>query len=278
MAETNYLKMMTDFWEQAGKTASDAQQSVMQTFAGRMGMGFPFPFAPFSAGDAASTKASDAFRDLFTSLMAVPEAMAKATGQTTTDAKTSAILQKIMSPQEWLAVSGYTDNAVRQFVEGPKYADIGQLEQKFAALTKAWNDLRAHSAEQSTFQLRTWAKAAGEFTSKLAQAAQDKPIESRAQLVAMWVEIANKHHFEMHRMPEYLASQRELLRASTAFKRAQTELSDYYGEMFGFPTRSEIDDLTKTVADLKRQFRADQRKRKKQNTTNASERIAHGAN
>jgi hypothetical protein len=276
MAEQNYLKMMTDFWESASKTTSDAQRNLMQSLATRMGTSFPMLFTPFLTGDAASTKASETLRYLLDALMAVPDAMAKATGQTT-DAKTAELLQKIMNPQDWLAVSGYTDNAVRQFVEGPRYADIGQMEQKFAALVTAWNDLRTRSMEQSTYQLNAYAKAAQEFTGKLAEAAKDKPIESRAQLVGMWVDIANKHLFEANRTPEFLTTQRELLRASTAFKRAQRELSDYYGELFGIPTRGEIDDLTKTVADLKRQFRAEQRRRRQGDAKAMNGENAHGA-
>jgi len=275
MAEENYLKMMTHFWETAGKTASDAQKNLLQSLATHMGTGFPMPFAPFLTGDAASTTASEAFRHLLNSLMAVPDAMAKATGQTTTDAKTAELLQKIMNPQEWLAVSGYTDSAIRQFVEGPRYADIGQLEQKFAALVAAWNNLRTRSMEQSTYRLSAYAKAAQEFAGKLSRAAKEKPIESRAQLVAMWVDIANKHLFEANRTPEFLTTQLELLRASIAFKRAQREISDYYGELFGIPTRSEIDDLTKTVAALKRQFRAEQRRRKQNNDDSMNGENAH---
>jgi Poly(R)-hydroxyalkanoic acid synthase subunit (PHA_synth_III_E) len=277
MADENYLKMMTDFWESASKTASDSQRNLMQTLATGIGTSFPVLFTPFLAGHATSTKASETLRRLLDSLMAVPDAMANATGQTTADAKTAALLQKIMNPQEWLAVSDYTDNAVRQFVEGPRYADIGQIEQKFAALVTAWNDLRMRSMEQSTYQLNAYAKAAQEFTSTLAEAAKDKPIESRSHLVAMWVDIANKHLFEANRTPEFLTTQRDLLRASTAFKRAQRELGDYYGELFGIPTRGEIDDLTRTVAELKRQFRAEQRRRKQGDARPVNGENAHGA-
>ena len=35
MAEANYLKMMADFWESAGKTASEAQKDLFQQFATR---------------------------------------------------------------------------------------------------------------------------------------------------------------------------------------------------------------------------------------------------
>jgi len=276
MAEPNYLKMMTDFWEKAGKTASEAQKDLFQQFTTRFAASFPLAAMP--AGVAGPNKASEGFSELLTSLMVLPDALKAATDQLNlSDKKTAELLQKIMNPQQWLSVSGYTDDSVRQLVEGPQFADIGQLEGKFAALFKAWTDLRARALEQSTIQLNAYAKAAQEFIGKLREVAKDKPLETRAQLVGLWVDIANRHLLEAQRTPEYLDNQRELLRTSTSFKRAQTELSDYYGEAFGIPTRGEIDDLTRMVADLKREVRADQRRRKRQRNDVAQRGNAHGS-
>jgi len=264
MAETNYFKMMADFWESAGKTATDAQTKFLEDMKGRFGTGFPLPFPSVDAG---SAQASEKFLQLLNSLMVLPGAIAKATGLPgSSDKQTAELLKKIMNPQEWLTVTGYSDRTVQQLVEGPQFADIGQMEAKFATLFRAWSDLRSRSLNQSTQQLSAWASAAQEFTEKLLAEAKDGPLESRQRMVALWVDIANRRLFELQRSPEYLKNQRELLRASTAFKRAQTELSDQFGEAFGIPTRSEIDDLTKTVASLKREIRADQRKRKQTST------------
>jgi hypothetical protein len=276
MPEANYLKMMADFWESAGKTASDAQKDLFQQFATRFAANFPLAAMP--AGMAAPNKASEAFSDLLNSLMALPNAVKTATDQSNlSDKKTVELLQKIMNPQEWLSVSGYTDQSIQQLVEGPKFADIGQLESKFAALFKSWTDLRTRALEQSTIRLAAYAKAAQEFIGKLREVAKDKPLETRAQLVGLWVDVANRHLLEAQRSPEYLENQRELLRASTGFKRAQTELSDYYGEAFGIPTRGEIDDLTRMVADLKREVRADRRRRRRQGNDVAQRGNAHGS-
>lgn len=276
MPEANYLKMMADFWESAGKTASDAQKDLFQQFATRFAANFPLAAMP--AGMAAPNKASEAFSDLLNSLMALPNAVKAATDQSNlSDKKTAELLQKIMNPQEWLSVSGYTDQSVQQLVEGPKFADIGQLESKFAALFKSWTDLRTRALEQSTIRLAAYAKAAQEFIGKLREVAKDKPLETRAQLVGLWVDVANRHLLEAQRSPEYLENQRELLRASTSFKRTQTELSDYYGEAFGIPTRGEIDDLTRMVADLKREVRADRRRRRRQGNDVAQRGNAHGS-
>ena len=192
MPEANYLKMMADFWESAGKTASDAQKDLFQQFATRFAANFPLAAMP--AGVAAPNKASEAFSDLLNSLMALPNAVKAATDQSNlSDKKTVELLQKIMNPQEWLSVSGYTHQYIQQLVEVPKFADIGQLESKFAALFKSWTDLRTRALEQSTIRLAAYAKAAQEFIGKLREVAKDKPLETRAQLVGLWVDVANRH-------------------------------------------------------------------------------------
>lgn len=275
MAETDYFRMMTDFWESAGKNASDAQKKFLEGMTGKFGAGFLMPFASVDPG---SAQASEKFLQLLNSLMVLPGVATKAAGLTgASDRQTSELLQKIMNPREWLTATGYSDRAVQQLVEGPQFADVGQMEGKYAALFKAYGELRSRSLQQSTQQLSAWAKSAQEFTEKLLAETKDRPLESRQQMVALWVDIANRHMFELQRSPDYLKNQRELLRASSAFKRAQTELSDYFGEAFGIPTRSEIDDLTKTVADLKREIRADRRKRKQRTVDAGDRRKIHGA-
>ena len=66
---------------------------------------------------------------------------------------------------------------------------------------------------------------------------------------------------ETQRSEAFLATQRETLRASTDLRLAQRELAEYYSEMFGFPTRAELDDVHKTVTELRRELRALKRER-----------------
>jgi hypothetical protein len=63
----------------------------------------------------------------------------------------------------------------------------------------------------------------------------------------------------MQRSERYLASQAALLAASTELRLAQQEVAEYYGQMFGLPTRTELDDVHKTLTELRRELRATQR-------------------
>ena len=72
----------------------------------------------------------------------------------------------------------------------------------------------------------------------------------------MWVETANEVLLETQRSDAFLKTQRDLLKASTDLRLAQQELAEFYSEMFGYPTRTELDDVHKTVTELRRELRA----------------------
>jgi hypothetical protein len=49
------------------------------------------------------------------------------------------------------------------------------------------------------------------------------------------------------------------MKASSDLRLAQQELAAFYSEMFGYPTRTELDDVHKTVTELRRELRASKR-------------------
>jgi hypothetical protein len=263
MAEIDYMKVLSESWATAGNALTAAQQRMFKDMAEQMRNGFMFPFLPSAVGESSVPGADDAFRQFFLSALRIPETIGNplASGKSA-DGAVSDLLQKLLDPKAWLSATGSMDQTVRRIIEGPKLADLGQIETKFLSLMKAWTETRTYTIEHSAHLLTAWAKAASAFGAKLNEAAAGRPLSSRSEVIALWVEIANQHLFEVQRSAPFLETQRNLLRASSALKRAQQELSELYGETLGLPTRSEIDDLTRTVAELKREFRADRRKRK----------------
>jgi polyhydroxyalkanoate synthase subunit PhaE len=266
MAEPDYMKMMTDLWAKGGEALSSGQQTMFKQFAEKMTSGaWPGPMFPWQAalsGDANLKEASDAFQKLIEAWGRLPSTVTQgAAGAGSRDRVTAELLQKIFDPREWLFATGVVDKSIQHLSEGPKLADWGQIEGKFLELTKAWTQVRTVTLQHGTHVLEAWTKAAGEFAAKLNEAGgKGVPVASRAELVATWVDIANRHLLDMQRSAPYLETQRKLLRASTDLRLVQQEIGDFYSEVFGIPTRAEIDDLSRTVAELRRAFRAGQRR------------------
>jgi hypothetical protein len=50
-----------------------------------------------------------------------------------------------------------------------------------------------------------------------------------------------------------------MIRASTELRLAQQDLVEHFGRQYGFPTRAELDDVHRTVTELRRELRALQR-------------------
>ena len=261
MSEPDYTKFFADLWANSGAAITAAQQAMIKDLAGKMVMPGPMmlPLQAFSATNPNLQSAADAFQKLMVAWKDLPSTVAREDGKPA-DRITTALLQKIFDPREWLNATGFMDETVRRLAEGPKFADFGHIEGKLVALMTAWAELRAASLEHQTHVLSAWTKAATEFAAKLNEAAgKGTSLGSRSDLVAMWVEVANRHQLEMQTTPPFLENQLKLLRASTELRLAQQELADLYGEVLGLPTRAEMDDLARMVSDLRRELRGGRR-------------------
>lgn len=173
-----------------------------------------------------------------------------------TEAETS-FLPKMFDPQAWWAAAPNLEGVAR-LQEGPQLADVGQVERKFAAVYSAMVTLRQRSLEHQMVMTNAWTRAANKFMTRLGTGADAAKAFSGSwrDLSSLWIQVANDELIATQRTEEYLASQRNLLKASTELRIAQQELAAFYSEMFGIPTRAEIDDVHKTLTDLRREVRA----------------------
>jgi polyhydroxyalkanoate synthase subunit PhaE len=131
------------------------------------------------------------------------------------------------------------------------------VERKFLGVFNAWIALRRRSLEHNTVMLEAWMRAAGAFAKRLSEMADaGEKMESTRELLTLWVETANEVILDTQRSDAFLSTQREVLKASTDLRLAQQGVAEFYSEMFGYPTRAELDDVHKTVTELRRELRA----------------------
>src|SRR6478672_8105661 len=121
--------------------------------------------------------------------------------------------------------------------------------------------------------LEAWLQAAGKFAKDLNEKADRKEaLSSWREVLALWVDTANSALLETQHSETYLKSQREILKASTDLRLAQQELAAFYSEVFGYPTRAELDDVHRTVTELRRELRALERANREATTRKSRER------
>lgn len=166
------------------------------------------------------------------------------------------LLKLLFDPMKWAQAGiGPLDRAIEHLVEGPSYATLFTLDRKILRAQK----LRAEWARDlAAFQLvmqRAWGEALQRFL-KAVHMSEGAPIRTWRELVDLWVDTANDTLIETHRTPEFLEAQRRLTRSSTECRLAEREIAEAYCELNHVPTRTEVDELAKTVVELRREVRA----------------------
>jgi class III poly(R)-hydroxyalkanoic acid synthase PhaE subunit len=257
----DYMKLMAELWGRGGQEFAAAQQTFLADMAKTAGQGSQ-PGATAAMFDPQGmTQANAAFSKLWSAALDISQTMARSvqTGETK-DSVVADMLGKIFDPHAWLSGSDGMDQALRKMAEGPQLADMWNTERKMLNLFNAWTTLRRRSVEHNTVMLQAWMQAAGKFAKDLNERAdRNETIGSLRDLLSLWVETANGTLLETQRSESYLKSQRETLKASTELRLAQQEMAAFYSEVFGYPTREELDDVHRTVTELRRELRALQR-------------------
>ena len=249
-----------------------------------------FPNLAFDAGEIG--KAGQALAELWTAASDLAAALARrlpqpappgadaaagaagaaAATQAGPDSTVAATLRRMVDPRVWLGAGDDMEEALQRMAQGPRFADLWDSERRFAGVFGAWMALRRRGLEHQAVVLEGWTTAAGRFAERLGERAAaaaaggeaSPPVLSPRAALDLWIETANRALLEMQRSERYLESQAQLLKASTELRLAQQAVAEHYGRMFGLPTRTELDDVHRTVTELRRALRATQRRLRQQ--------------
>jgi hypothetical protein len=255
------MQALAQMWARGGKEFSAAQQSILDDLSRRMAEGAGqkasrTPPAWFEPQELASV--NETFATLWTSALGLSQSITRIMQQgKKPDPLVAELLSKLFDPRAWFSGLGGMDETLLRMAEGPRLADLWDTERKLLNVFNAWAALRRRSAEHNIVMLEVWMRAAGSFAKTLNEKADRKEtLGSWREVLALWVETANTALLETQRSDKYLETQRELLKASTDLRLAQQEMTAFYSEVFGYPTRAELDDVHRSVTELRRELRA----------------------
>jgi polyhydroxyalkanoate synthase subunit PhaE len=256
-----YMQGLAAMWGRGAEGFAAAQQTMFRDMAERMGKaaeGAPAA-SPTGMPDAEALMAAQReYSRLWSSALEVSQTVGRVMREgAPPDPLVTEMLGKIFDPRPWFSSNDDIDGELRRLAEGPRLADLWQVERRVLNVFNAWTELRRRSLEHNTVMLDAWLKAATAFAKELNQKAErGEVLESWRAVLALWVETANTVLLETQRSEPYLQSQRNMLNASTELQLAQQEVAEFYSQMFGYPTRAELDDVYKTVTELRREVRA----------------------
>jgi len=255
------MQNLADLWNKGGQAYLTAQQGLFtgmaDTMAKAAGLGDKASFQAFAPDTQGFEAARQDFAKLWSSASELSSALTRTLKADQANPQVAAMLAKIVDPRGWLGATNEVDQTLQRMAEGPQLADLWNTERKFIAVFNAWTAMRRHSLEHNKVVLEAWMKAAGAFAKLLNERAdKGEALESWRAVLALWVETANEVLLETQRSEAFLSTQRDLVKASSELRLAQQDLAEFYSEMFGYPTRTELDDVHRTVTELRRELRA----------------------
>jgi hypothetical protein len=164
-------------------------------------------------------------------------------------------MKKLFDPAEWKRAGSHFDMGMEKLTEGPTYATLWDLDKKMLKVQQLWV-ARARDVERYTEVIHgAWARALERFTRSLNDG-KAEPITSGRQMLDLWLATANKSLIEMHRSDEFLEAQRSMTRSSAEYRLAERDIAEAFCEMHHIPTRTEMDEVQRTVTELRREVRA----------------------
>jgi hypothetical protein len=166
-------------------------------------------------------------------------------------------LDRFLNPMSLALVGGsQVGEAIRRMTEGPRFADLGAIERRMAGVMELWLAAQAAARAYETVVAGAWVEANQRFARELQARYGAGAVPQPKEPIKLWLDLANQTLLETHRSPRFLEAQRELLRHGMDFLLAQREMVEDLVGPAGLPTRTELDEVHRSVHELKRRLRA----------------------
>jgi len=175
-------------------------------------------------------------------------------------------LRSLFSPASWSGADAL-DAGLRQVIDGPKYAVLFDLDRKLVKLGQLAVQRDKDVAEFQRMMASGWNKAFKRFSDKLPSMKEHAPVTWRG-MADQWVSIANETFIELYRSESFIEAQRKMLRSASDYRLQERDIAEAWCDAFHIPTRKEMDEMQRTVSELKRQLRAVRRNNNPQPAAN----------
>lgn len=161
-------------------------------------------------------------------------------------------------PEGTATMPSVADAMLGRLTQVPTFAHLWDLDQKVVRLTSSWTRLHAANQAYRTLVTKAWASTQQSALRKAGQnaaAAKGPASFDWREGLDDWLSELNAALLNLMRTVEYLNAQKQLLNAGLDVREQLRKLGDEVAEWFQLPGRDEVDDLAKSVADLRRQVR-----------------------
>lgn len=227
-----------------------SQQALMQAM---------FPNLP--SGVASATGTPSALQEQFAELRGTwQESIEKWTELVKQGPKAAPItpeaLRELFAPDRWSGTgAGAFDAGLRHVLEGPKYAMLFDLDRKLLTLRQLASQRDRDVAAFHAILLKAWNAAFERFSSSVAST-KVQALPTWRDMADRWLAVVNDTLIEAQRSEAFVEAQRKMLRSASDHRLQERKIAEAWCDAFHVPTRTEMDEMQRTVAELRRQLRA----------------------
>ena len=137
--------------------------------------------------------------------------------------------------------------------QGPRFADLATPHSDAATAWREVLDYQKAAADFAKVLQLAWKRAFETFSKEFSL--EDLQSGQSSEALNSWLAIANAELLETQASSEFMDAQRRLLRSGLEIKARQREIAETWSEAYQMPTRTEIDDMAKTIHELRREVR-----------------------
>ncbi|MDJ0612860.1 MAG: poly(R)-hydroxyalkanoic acid synthase subunit PhaE [Rhizobiaceae bacterium] len=161
---------------------------------------------------------------------------------------------ELLDPQKW---TQYAPEQLRVMLEriahGPQFADLVMPQQQMANAWRETLDYQQAASDMSKVMQKAWTAAYETYSQSYAL--EDLQSGEMNEALNAWLKSANEALLEAQGSSDFLDAQKRMIRASTEIRARQRDMAETWSDAWQMPTRTEVDDLTRTVHQLRRELR-----------------------
>jgi hypothetical protein len=168
------------------------------------------------------------------------------------------MLARLLEHPGGFAVGNEMSVAIEKMAQGPRLADVWDIDRKMALVFGAWMEMRQKLANYNAVAAVPWTEASKRFLEAMSAATaggSNSPPNWR-EAFAKWSEICNEELIRNQRGDDFLRAQKELLQSGLKIRSRQDDIAEAASAMFGIPGRKDFDEVTRQLTELRREVRA----------------------
>ena len=168
------------------------------------------------------------------------------------------VMETLVGPSLGVLGGNHVGDMIGRMTQGPDLATLWDWDRKSLRVYSAGLALKQAATAYQAITDRAWQEAYKRFIAEFSKPAEnDKAvIKTWRQGIELWFSTANQTLLETHRTDEFLEAQRKFLRAAMDYRLQLREVAEELCEIYQIPGRTEVDELARTIHELRREVRA----------------------